>query len=121
MRSRSDSAGYSGDFEQARGAHAAADAHGTTTRIAPRALTLQQGVTDHTGAAHTEGVTNGDGAAVDIQLGVVDAKLIATVNHLAGKRLIQLPQVDIAHRQPVVRCASSFGTANTGPIPISSD
>ena len=58
---------------------------------------------------------NRNGTAVDVQSVVRDAQSIAAIQDLTGERLIQFPQVDIIDFQPVL-----FGTANTGPIPISS-
>ena len=50
---------------------------------------------DHARAGHAEGVTDGDGAAVDIEAIVGDAQGIAAVQHLAGEGLVDLPQADV--------------------------
>ena len=64
-------------------------------------------------------MADGDRAAVDVQLLGVDAEPVAAVDHLHGEGFVQLPQVDVA--RPSGRGASSsLGTANTGPMPISS-
>src|ERR1700742_471231 len=65
------------DFEQAGGAHAAADAHGDddVTHLAPFAL--DERVPDHARAAHAVGVPDADGAAVHVQAIEGDAELVA--------------------------------------------
>src|SRR5580704_8124817 len=72
----------SGDFEQSRRAHAAADAHGhdDIARAAP--LAFDQRVTGEAGAAHPIRMPDRDRAAVDVELVVVDAEPIAAVDHL---------------------------------------
>ena len=41
-----------------------------------------------------------DRAAVDVQLLVGDAELVAAIKHLHGEGLVQLPQVDVVHLEP---------------------
>src|SRR5688572_20209161 len=87
------------NFEQARAAHAAADAHGDDRVLGAAALAFLQDVAGEPRAGHAEGVADGDGAAVDVVLLRVDAQLVAAVEALAGEGLVQLPQVDVVHLQ----------------------
>ncbi len=50
-------------------------------------------------AAHAVGMTQGDRAAVHVQAVGRDAELVAAVQHLHGEGFVQLPQVDVLHRQ----------------------
>ena len=50
-------------------------------------------------AAHTVGVSHRNGAAIHVQTVIRNAKAVAAVQHLHGKGLVQLPQVDVAHSQ----------------------
>src|SRR2546425_291299 len=90
--------GRSGHLEQARRAHAAADAHGADDVARAAALALDERVADHARAAHAVRMADGDGAAVDVQLLHRDSELVAAVDHLHGERLVQLPEIDLAHR-----------------------
>ena len=67
------------------------NAHGDHDIFYTPTLTLKQGVSNHAGAAHAIGMTHRNRTAIHIQFIVVDAQLIATVEHLHSKRLIQLP------------------------------
>ncbi len=60
-----------------------------------------------------------DRAAIDVEPRRVDAEPVAAVDHLHREGLVQFPQVDVGDARGRAR-ASSFGTANTGPMPISS-
>jgi hypothetical protein len=73
------SQGVSGYFKQPGGTHAAAYTHGDNHVLHPAALTLDQGVADHARPAHAVGMADGDGAAVDVELVVVDAQLVPAV------------------------------------------
>src|SRR4051794_38444383 len=48
------------------------------------------------GAGHAEGVAHGDGAAVHVQLVLVDAEVAGGRDDLRGERLVDLEQVDVA-------------------------
>ena len=89
------------DLEQARAAHAAADAHGDHHVLGAAALAFLQDVAGQARAGHAEGVADGDGAAVDVVLLRVDAQLVAAVEALAGEGLVQLPKVDVVDLQAV--------------------
>ena len=45
--------------------------------------------------------TDGDGAAVDIDLSGVDLEGVDVVERDDGEGLVDLPQVDVVYRQPV--------------------
>ena len=62
------------------------------------------------------GMSECDGAAVDVELLVRDGELPADRDGLRGERLVELEEVDVPHRQPG-RC-SAARTAGTGPMPI---
>src|SRR5712691_1859758 len=84
-------------LEQARGAHAAADAHGADDELRAAALAFDERVADHPGAAHAIGMADRDRAAVDIEPVHRDTEPVATVDDLDGERLVQLPEVDVVH------------------------
>src|SRR2546425_191058 len=90
--------GRSAPLEQSRRAHAAADAHGADDVARAAALALDERVADHARAAHAVRMADGDGAAVDVQFLHRDSELVAAVDHLHGERLVQLPEIDLAHR-----------------------
>src|ERR1035438_6437007 len=82
-------------FEEAGGAHTAADAHGDHDVPGLAATALEQCVPDLAGAGHSVRVADGDGAAVDVQLVRVDLEEVAAVHGLGREGLVQLPQVDV--------------------------
>src|SRR5450631_1553146 len=90
------------DFEEAGGAHAAADAHGDHDVAGLAATALQQCVPDLAGAGHPVRVADGDGSAVDVQLVRVDLEEVAAVHGLGGEGLVQLPQVDVLDLEVVL-------------------
>ena len=47
---------------------------------------------------HAVGMADRNRTTVDVQDFVRNPKPVAAVNHLHGKRLIQLPQTDVIHR-----------------------
>src|ERR1700688_3626204 len=83
------------DLEQPRGAHAATDAHRYYTVAGPTALPLQQHVPNHPCATHTIRVSHGNSAARYIQPLVGNPETIATIEHLACERLIELPYAHV--------------------------
>src|SRR4051812_46560825 len=89
------------DLEQPGGALAAADAHGDDDALGTPPLALDQRVAEHARAAHPIRVADGDGAAVDVQPVRRQAEPVAAIEHLARERLVQLPKVDVVHREPV--------------------
>ena len=93
----------SGDLEQSSGPHATTDAHRHHDVPRTASLALDQRVSGHPSTRHTVGMADRDGSAIHIDRFRVDAQPIAAMNHLAGERLIQLPQSDVIHLQPMFR------------------
>src|SRR5216684_195069 len=83
------------DFEQARAALAAADAHRHDAPLCLAPTALLQEVAGQPRAGHPERVADGDRAAVDVVLVGIDAKLVTGIEALAGKSLVELPNIDI--------------------------
>src|SRR5579883_1583373 len=46
-------------------------------------------------AAHAIGMADRDGTAIDVELLRIDAEPVPAIEHLYGKRLVQLPKVDV--------------------------
>ena len=67
------------------------------------ALAFHQDVAAQARAGHAEGVADRDRAAIDVELGRVDAELVARVQALAGEGFVQLPQVDVVDLQAMAR------------------
>src|SRR5690606_9895197 len=88
-------------FEQPRRAHAATYAHGhhPVAQIAP--LHLAHKVAWGARAGHAEGMAYGDGAAVDVELLIVDLQPVAAVEALRGEGFVEFPQIDVVHLQPL--------------------
>src|SRR5438270_2556515 len=79
----------------------AADAHGFETHGLVERLQVVDQRRHDAGAGHAEGVPEGDGAAVGIELVVdADAELVAHGQHLGGERLVELDDVDIGDLHP---------------------
>src|SRR6266404_1226266 len=83
------------DFEQAGAALAAADAHRHDAPLCLAATALLQDVARQPRAGHPERVADRDRAAVDVVLVGIDAKLVTGIEALAGKSLVELPNIDI--------------------------
>src|SRR3954449_6890402 len=83
------------DFEQAGGAHAAADAHRHDYAFRAAAFTFDESMPRHPRAAHSIGMADCDCAAVDIELFRIDAEPVAAINDLDGEGFVQFPQVDV--------------------------
>src|SRR5581483_954353 len=84
------------DFEKARSAHAAADAHGDDSVFCLAATSLDQRVADQPRSGHAVGMADRDRSAVDVQFFRVDAELVAAVDDLDGECFVQLPEIDVA-------------------------
>ena len=46
-------------------------------------------------------MADGDGAAIDIEPLLRNAEPVAAIEHLAGERLVEFPQIDVVHLQAV--------------------
>src|SRR4051794_6651015 len=101
MRRRCTSAMDSEHLEEACAAHASPDAHGYDDVLGAAALAFLQHVAREPGAGHAIRVADGDGAAVDVVDGGIDAQLVAAVEALRGKGFVQFPKVDVAYLQAV--------------------
>ena len=86
-------------LEQARGAHAAADAHRHHNVAHAAPLALDQGVPDHACAGHAVRMADRDRTAVDVEALVGDAEPVAAIEHLHRERLVQFPQTDVVDRE----------------------
>src|SRR5580704_7792553 len=82
------------NLEQSGGAHAAADAHGDDGALGLAPAAFDQDMAGHARAAHAIGMADRDGAPVDVELVGRNAQAVAAVEHLAGERVVELPQVD---------------------------
>ena len=83
------------DLKQACCTHATANAHADHHIANASALAFQQGVADQSGARHAKRVTNGNGAAVDVEFGVINAQGVSAMNNLAGKGFVDFPQTNV--------------------------
>src|SRR6202030_2847787 len=86
----------SGHFEQARRPLAAANAHRHDHEPGAAPLAFDECMTGEACAADAVGMSDRNRAAVDVQALVRNAETIAAIQHLASKRFIKLPQIDIA-------------------------
>src|SRR6202012_1438937 len=93
---RTDRASPSADLEQAGGALSAADTHGHAPPPGPAALALDARVSREPCAAHAVRMSDRDRSAVDVQAFIRNSQLVAAIDHLDGKCLVQFPQVDVA-------------------------
>src|SRR5262245_13617308 len=88
------------DLKQAGGAHAAADAHGDDHVLGLAAAAFDQDMPGAARAGHAEGMADRDRAAVDVELLLGNAELVAAVEDLHGEGLVQLPEIDVVHLEP---------------------
>jgi hypothetical protein len=86
-------------FEDRGQALAYAYAHGCYAVPGAAAVELADEGGGETGAGAAEGVTEGDRAAVHVELLFVDAELADAGEDLGGEGLVQLDQVDLIERQ----------------------
>src|SRR6185295_8565307 len=82
-------------FEQARGPHAAADAHRHHAELGLAPPALEQQMAGHARARHAIRMANRDRAAINVEFGRIDAQRVGAIERLAGERLVQLPQIDV--------------------------
>mmetsp|Transcript_9321 Transcript_9321/g.27668 ORF Transcript_9321/g.27668 Transcript_9321/m.27668 type:complete len:273 (+) Transcript_9321:375-1193(+) len=67
----------------------------------------------HTRARHAEGVPNGDGPAAHVHLVEGDAKLVRSAKGDDGKGLVDLPEVNVLHHQPLALEEAGHGEHGT--------
>src|SRR5205085_1628855 len=91
------------DFEQRRGAHAAADAHRDDGMLHATAPSFDQGMSDEPRAAHAERMPDRDRAAVHVEPFLRNAEAVAAMEDLHGERLVELPEPDVVDAQAVTR------------------
>src|SRR6267378_232274 len=87
------------DLKQAGAALATADAHCHDAPLCLAPTALLQDVARKPRAGHPKGVADSDRAAVDIVLVRIDAKLVAGIEALTGKSLVELPNINIVDFQ----------------------
>src|ERR1043165_8028154 len=83
------------DFEEPRGAHAAADAHRDHREFRTAPFALDQRVPGEPRAGHAVWMAERDRPAVHVEPVIGDAELVAAVDHLHGEGLVEFPQVDV--------------------------
>mmetsp|Transcript_49411 Transcript_49411/g.145940 ORF Transcript_49411/g.145940 Transcript_49411/m.145940 type:complete len:211 (+) Transcript_49411:151-783(+) len=86
-------------LEDARRAHAGADAHGHDAELLPRPLELRHQRGELARACAAERVPEGDGAALWVDLLSGDLQVVDAHGRLRREGLIDLPDVDIVHLQ----------------------
>src|ERR1700687_293692 len=82
-------------LDDGRGAHAAADAQRDQRGRFVGALELVEHGTENHRTGGAERMAERDGAAIDIDLGVVDVEGLHVAQHHRGERLVQLEQIDV--------------------------
>ena len=80
-------------------AHAAADAQSRQALVAASLLHLVDEGDEDTRAGCADGVTQSDGAAVDVQLLFGDLQLSADCDRLRGERFVRFEQIDVVYGQ----------------------
>jgi hypothetical protein len=84
-----------GILDEQRDALAAADAGRGDSVAQPRALGLAREREREPHAGRPQGMADGDGAAVDVELGLVDAEFARARHHLRAERFVDLETIDI--------------------------
>src|SRR5215831_10112963 len=84
-----------GVLDEQRDALAAADAGRGDAVAQPRALELARERERESHAGRTQGMADGDGAAVDVELDLVDAELARARHHLRAERFVDFEAIDI--------------------------
>src|SRR5260370_32359009 len=83
------------DCEPPRAPRATGVAHCHNAPLCLGATAFLEDVARKPRAGHPERVADGDRAAVDVVLVGIDAKLVTGIEALAGKGLVELPNIDI--------------------------
>src|SRR5471032_375780 len=89
----------SGHFEQTRRAHAAADEHRDDDVLHAPPLALDERMTHEARAGDTVWMSDGDGAAIDVELVVGNLQPVAAIDDLHREGFVELPQADVRHLQ----------------------
>src|SRR6266498_5002652 len=97
------------DFDKASGAHAAANTHGYNSILGLAPAALDQGMAGQPCAGHAVGMADRDRAAVDVELFWVDPELVAAMDDLHRKCLVQLPEIDVVDLESVSLEQSGHG------------
>ena len=88
-----------GALEQSCRALSSPNAHGDHAVARFAASHFVGNGANHARTRHSEGMSDGDRAAVNIELFRVDTQAVAAINHLDGESFVQLPEIDIARSQ----------------------
>src|ERR1700683_5763305 len=88
-----------GALEQSCRALSSPNAHGDHAVARFAASHFVGNGANHARTGHSEGMSDGDRAAVNIELFRIDAQAVAAINYLNGESLVQFPQIQIAHSQ----------------------
>src|SRR5579875_71977 len=86
-------------FDDSRNALAHAYAHGCQAVATAAPLQLMQYGDDQARPAAAKRVTKRDGAAIDIELFLIDLQFSYALQGLSGKSLVQFDQIDILDAQ----------------------
>ena len=71
----------------------------TTPILGAAAAAFDQDMAGQARARHAIGMADGNGAAIHIGLGRIEPQLVHAIERLAGKGLVQFPQVDVVDLQ----------------------
>src|SRR5260370_5359687 len=88
-----------GAFEQGRRTLPSSDAHGDDPVARFLAGHFVGDGADHARTGHSEWMTDGDRATVDIEFFRVNAQAVAAIDDLDGERLVQLPEINVIQTQ----------------------
>ena len=106
-------------FKNPGRAHAAANAHGDQAVPGAATFHLVEELDGQLGPGAAQGVAQGDGPAVDVDLLRVDTQFPDTGQGLGGKGLVDFKKVDSLSFLPVT--FMSCGMAYMGPTPMISE
>ena len=99
-----------------RNAHAAADAQRGQPLLGVALDHFVQQTDEHATAGGADGMADGDGAAVHVDLGRIPAKFPVDRNRLGGERLIGLDEIEIL--DVPAGLVSALREAGIGPVPM---
>ena len=95
-----------------------------THRFHPDGLTCALQSVDEGGhdarTGHAERVTKSDGAAMHVELVVIDTQVFGRRNHLRGKRFVDFHQIDVVdgHASTLHRLTARFDRAKTHDLGV---